>query len=838
MSEGKCAFHFIDSPTMKTATRFLRICVLTILAAAPSFAQVPDTLKQSIPAPERPQRWALLGHSVAVNDSYTVAGAPLDDFGGRDSGVVKVFDSNTGVLLFVLPNPAPAIDDNFGWSVAISGTRVVVGACGDNTGASNAGSAYVYDLSSGTPTVPLVVLNNPSPAANDCFGWSVSMSGTLVAVGALWDDTGASDAGSAYVYDLNSATPMVPLFTLNNPAPASADDFGRSVAISGTRVVVGADGDDTGADSAGSAYVYDLSSATPTVPFATLNNPDPGVYDRFGAAVALSGIRVVVGAYYDDTGAYGAGSAYVYDLSSSTQTVPVATLNNPEPDSDDWFGASVAISGTRVVVGASIDDAGAWGAGSAYVYDLGSATPTVHVATINNPSPGAGDFFGWSVAISGTRLVVGADEDDAGAYGAGSAYVYDLGSATPTVPVAILNDPGLPFEEFFAQSVAVSGALVVVGIPRDDTGLAPNAGSASVYDLSSATPTVPVINLNYRPGAAVEDHLGNSVAISGTRVVIGASDDDRGSSSGGIAADAGSAHVYDLSSAQPHFPVLSLYNPKANTGDYFGWSVAISGTRVVVGAYAKDTGAMDDGSAYVYDLNNSTPTVPVATLNNPTPAVYENFGYAVAVSGTRAVVGAPFADTGGIRAGIVYVYDLGSGTPTVPVITLNNPSPASGDFFGNAVAISGTRVVVGANRDDSGATDTGSAYVYDLSSGTPTVPVAILNNPGPGVGENFGSSVAIDGTTVAIGTPLENTVPNNKGAAYIFGPASNDTDGDGLLDIWEYANFGSVAVRNANDDSDGDGLSELMEQAFNTNPSKPDGPNAIPQVVNEGDSSP
>jgi FG-GAP repeat/Bacterial TSP3 repeat len=142
--------------------------------------------------------------------------------------------------------------------------------------------------------------------------------------------------------------------------------------------------------------------------------------------------------------------------------------------------------------------------------------------------------------------------------------------------------------------------------------------------------------------------------------------------------------------------------------------------------------------------------------------------------------------------------------------------------------------VVGADFDDTGASNAGSAYVYDLSSGTPTVPVAILNNPGPGVGENFGSSVAVDGTTVAIGTPLENTVPNNKGAAYVFGPASNDTDGDGLLDIWEYANFGSVAARNANDDLDGDGLSELMEQAFNTNPSKADGPNAIPQVVSEG----
>ena len=236
--------------------------------------------------------------------------------------------------------------------MAISGTRVVVGAFRDDTGAIDAGSAYVYDLSSGTPTVPVATLNNPGPAVSDQFGESVAISGTRVVVGANADDTGATNAGSAYVYDLSSGTPTVPVATLNNPGPAAHDQFGLSVAISGTRVVVGANGDDTGATDAGSAYVYDLSSGTPTVPVATLNNPGPAAGDQFGFSVAISGTRVVVGAPFDDTGATDAGSAYVYDLSSGTPTVPVATLNNPGPAGGDQFGFSVAISGTRVVVGA------------------------------------------------------------------------------------------------------------------------------------------------------------------------------------------------------------------------------------------------------------------------------------------------------------------------------------------------------------------------------------------------------------------------------------------------------------------------------------------------------
>ena len=253
-------------------------------------------------------------------------------------------------------------------TVAISGTRVVVGAYRDNTGANLAGSAYVYELNSGTPTVPVATLNNPCPEAGDPFGYSVGISGTRVVVGANQDDTGASDAGSAYVYDLSGGTPTVPVATLNNPGPAADDLFGYSVAISGTRVVVGAYTGRHGSERRRERLCYDLSGGTPTVPVATLNNPGPA-RATFGYSVAISGTRVVVGAHLDDTGASDAGSAYVYDLSGGTPTVPVATLNNPGPAVSDFFGYSVAISGTRVVVGA-------------YLMTRGRATPGGRMCTI------------------------------------------------------------------------------------------------------------------------------------------------------------------------------------------------------------------------------------------------------------------------------------------------------------------------------------------------------------------------------------------------------------------------------------------------------------------------
>ena len=684
-------------------------CTVALVAAAalavPARAQQPDTLQHALDDPTtNPQEGAQQGFSVATDGGLVVVGARYDDMGGKDRGVVNVYDSATGALLRVLANPSPAEGDQFGSSVVVSGTRVVVGAPYNDTGANNAGSVYVYDLASATPSVPVATLNKPTPGAGG-FGSSVAVSGTYVVVGAYSDDAAGLNEGSVYVYDLAGATPTAPVATLSNPNSNYAG-FGYAVAMSGTRLVVGE-------HLARSAYVYDLTSATPSVPVATLNKPTPGV-GGFGQSVAVWDTHVVVGAPGEYSGGLPVGSAYVYDLASATPSVPVATLSNPTPATFDNFGSSVAVSGTRVVIVAPYDDTGARHTGCAYVYDLASATPNTPVFTLNNPTPAVTDLFGWSVAISGTRAVVGAPRDDPGVLDGGRAYLYDLAAATPTVPVATLNNPSPSETDYFGVSVAMSGTRVVVGAYGSDVGAAA-AGSAYVYDLASATPTVPVITF-HNPSPAEVDAFGRSVAMSGTRVVVGAYGDNTG------AENAGSAYVYDLASATPTDPVATLNNPSPAAIDLFGWSVAISGTRVVVGGYWDDTGAADAGSAYVYDLASATPTVPVATLHNPSPAAGDSFGESVAVSGTLVAVGAHADDTGAMDAGSAYVYDLGSTTPTIPVTTLNNPDPGVNDWFGISLAISGTHVVIGASQDDTGAADAGSAYVYDLASATPSVP--------------------------------------------------------------------------------------------------------------------
>ncbi|MES2599066.1 MAG: cadherin-like beta sandwich domain-containing protein [Verrucomicrobiota bacterium] len=765
MIHPSCAKFAPARPIMSPAAWavFLIIAYLLLAASERVNAQVPPfVLKKSlIPAPEI-QAGAQFGRGICAEGNYIVVGAPQDDTYGNDAGLAKVYHAGTGALLYDLIDPSPASFEAFGYSVAISGTRVAVGIVQDSTGASYAGMVRVYDLGSATPTVPIHTILNPTPGVFDGFGWSVSLSGSTLVVGGPADDTNATDAGSAYVYDLGGATPTTPLVTLNDPAATANDQFGLSVAVSGTRVVVGAKFDDTGFSNSGKAYVYDMAGGSPTIPSVILPNPTPAANDYFGTSVTISGTTVIVGAISDDTAKTDAGSAYVYDISSGTPTVPVHTVSNPATGGASSFGATLSIMGTQLLVGAPNNSAPTANvAGAAYLYDLASGTPTVATRTFLNPTPVSGEYFGSGVVLFGTKALIATPLDDLVAADAGAAYLYDLNSGTPTTPAHTFNDPSPEMENRFGQTVSVSGSLVAVGVPNDaNASVATNIGTVYVYDTASATPAVPAFTLSSPVNSGTI--FGNSVSISGTRVVVGAPYDFTGAGTAGI------IYVYDLSSGTPTVPALIIPNPEPAQSDNFGNTVAISGTRIVVGALYDDAGQTDAGSAYVFDLSSGTPTAPVAILHNPTPANGDAFGHAVAISGSRVVVGCKEGDIGFSNAGIAYVYDMSSGTPTVPVVTLNNPDPASGDQFGTAVTIDGSTVAVSAAFEDTGASNTGTVYVYDVSSGTPTVPTRTINNPSPAASDSFGAALAISGAHLVITTTGDDTGASNAGNAYVY----------------------------------------------------------------------
>jgi hypothetical protein len=349
------------------------------------------------------------GYAVAaLGTDRVIVGAYSDDTGASDAGAVYLFSTN-GTRLTTFTNPAPAVGDAFGIAVAALGTdRILIGAFADDTGATNAGIAYIFT----TNGTRLITFTNPAPAFSDRFGAAVAAVGAdKVLIGAYSDDTGATNAGAAYLFGTNGTL----LTTFTNPAPTRDDLFGLAVASVGSgRVVIGAYQDDTGATDTGAAYLFSTNGTLLT----TFANPTPEISESFGYAVAgVGNDRVLIGAYGDKAHGTDSGAAYLF----STNGTLLITFTNPAPAISASFGYAVAAVGTnQVLIGST---GGASGVGAAYLF----STNGVLLTTISNPSPASSDQFGFAVAAVGTaKVIIGAWRDDTGASDAGAAYLFSL----------------------------------------------------------------------------------------------------------------------------------------------------------------------------------------------------------------------------------------------------------------------------------------------------------------------------------------------------------------------------------------------------------------------------
>ena len=368
------------------------------------------------------------GRSVAVDGDTAVVGSPMDDNG---KGAAYVFTRQPGGWSQVAKLTAfdGASDDRFGNSVAVNGDTVVVGAWLDDGGDSNSGSAYVFTEPGGgwtTTTETAKLTASGGGATDDRFGTSVAMDGDTVVVGAPGVHNGK---GSAYVFTepndgWATATETAKLTSYDRDP---GDRFGTSVAVDGDTVVVGAPGVHNGK---GSAYVFTepndgWTTATET---AKLTAFDGVSDDRFGKSVAVGGDTVIVGAWLDDSDK---GSAYVFTKPSSgwATATETAKLTSYDRDPGDRFGISVAVDGDTVVAGASGVHSGK---GSAYMFTepSGGWTTATETAKLTAYDGDPGDRFGVSVAVDDDTVVTGAWRDDDNGSDSGSAYVHTVSDWT------------------------------------------------------------------------------------------------------------------------------------------------------------------------------------------------------------------------------------------------------------------------------------------------------------------------------------------------------------------------------------------------------------------------
>ncbi|MCX6875207.1 MAG: choice-of-anchor D domain-containing protein [Verrucomicrobia bacterium] len=834
--------------------------------------------------------------------------------------------------------------DYFGYSVAVSGDTVVVGAHWEDSAATGvngdgsdnsapvSGAAYVF-VRSGNIWVQQAYLKASNTEVIDQFGVSVAISGDTVVVGACLEDSAATgvngnqsdnsapNSGAAYVF-VRSGTTWSQQAYLKASNTGANDRFGYRVAVAGDTVVIGAywedsaatgvngDGSDNSAVNAGAAYIFARSGTTWSQQ-AYLKGSNTEAGDWFGWSVAVAGDTVVVGAFYEDSNATGvngnggdnsaadSGAAYVF-VRDGTNWSQQAYLKASNTDALDLFGASVAVLGDTAVVGAYQEDSIALQSGAAYVF-VRSGTTWTQQAYLKASTIGAGDFFGWSVALSGNTLVVGADYEDSNATGvngnqsdnsateSGAAYVFDLNASIGDAPEITVEQPA--GTDLSDGSASVDFGSGLVGGNSQRTFTIRNSGNVALTGLGititganasdfvvTAHPTAPVsgpcasttFTVAFSPGAAgartaalhiacndsdenpfditltgtgltplqiaqqaylkasntaAGDWFGWSVAVWGDTMVVGAPNESssavgvNGDESNNSAPNSGAAYVF-VRSGDSWIQQAYLKASNAEAEDNFGWTVAISGDTVVVGAYFEDSNATgingneDDnsatnsGAAYVFVRSGTNWTQQAYLKASNTEGneggipVGDGFGLEVAVSGDTVVIGAPYEDSAasGVNgnqndnsawyAGATYVFVRTNGVWSQQAY-LKASNPGGLRYFGSRLDVSGNTVVVSATYDASGATgvngnqydysapQSGAVYIF-VRDGTNWSQEAYLKASNTDADDVFGYSLGIWGDTVVVGAPREDSSATGvngdqsdnssqqSGAAYVF----------------------------------------------------------------------
>ena len=376
-----------------------------------------------------------------------------------------------------------------------------------------------------------------------------------------------------------------------------------------------------------------------------------------------------------------------------------------------------------------------------------------------DPSAVAGAEFGFSVAIDGDTAVVGAQFDNSTVVNSGAAYVFVRGTGGEWTPQARLTASDPMDGDRFGVAVDVSGDTVVVGARQDDD-RGLNSGSAYVFTRDPGDVWSEQAKLTAPDGAAV-DAFGAALALDGDTVIVGSRlDDDLGSGSG-------SATVFTRDGGGSWTFQAKLTASDGGPDDRFGFAVALDGDTAVVGAYLDGPGQTERGAAYAFVRDGGGSWSEQARLSTTDATSVALLGGAVSVDGDTAVVGASANDASGLDSGRAYVFTRDGIGVWSQQSALVGPRAAAEDRFGAAVAVDGDTVVVAARGRDDAAENAGSVYVFTRAAGEWTVRRRFSTST-PVAGDRFGYSIAVNEGKAVVGTLRTPPDASNTGRAFAF----------------------------------------------------------------------
>jgi hypothetical protein len=406
-------------------TRAFHIAVVGLLGCASVRAQVQSA--KIVASDGYPGQ--SFGRAIAADSEWVLVGVMSDSQIGLASGAAYTFRRRAGEWLEtqkLLASDAQAAD-NFGCSVAIDGSTLVVGSQSEfPQGVFSAGSAYVFELRGGEWR-ETAKLNSAPPASNALFGYSVAIDGDRILVGARNEHAVALNSGAAYVFERNGLDWVQTARLVANDG-ANWDFFGQSVALYGDTALIGSSTDGPGGNDQGAAYVFEFNGIAWTQ-VAKLRASDGSGSNAFANHLALGDGVALISAYAHSHGIPGSGSVYAFERQGGVWT-QTQELRAHSPGMSLGFGTSVALSGDLALIGSGNDPSAFQNRGAAYAF---RRTPSgwIEIGRMQANDAGDSDQFGSRVALSETTAVIGVSQRDDlcpqdPACNSGAVYVFDL----------------------------------------------------------------------------------------------------------------------------------------------------------------------------------------------------------------------------------------------------------------------------------------------------------------------------------------------------------------------------------------------------------------------------
>lgn len=364
------------------------------------------------------------------------------------------------------------------------------------------------------------------------------------------------------------------------------------------------------------------------------------------------------------------------------------------------------------------------------------------------------DKFGEAVAISGDFAIVGAFGDNGNSESSGAAFIHTYnGSSWAQTQKLIASDSASLSN--FGQSVAISGDYVIVGA-YGDNGNGSSSGAAYIFHYNG-TSWVEMQKITANDGASW-NKFGQSVAISGDTAIIGAyGDNDNGES-------AGAAYIFHFNgNTWEQSQKLTAFDGAA--WDQFGQAVSISGDYAVIGAYGDSDNGPLSGSAYIFYFNGSIWTQYQKLIAND-GSPWDHFGQSVSISANVTIVGAYKDDDKGKLSGAAYVF-FNDGSNWLFEQKLTASDGVASDFFGHSVSIYGDYAIVGAYGNDDNGILSGSAYIFYFD-GNSWIQIKKLTANDASASDYFGKSVSIYGDHAFVGAYGDNVYGESSGSTYLY----------------------------------------------------------------------